>query len=252
MTGPLAVIAGIALSAYRRARDPVDRSGWTIHVIPSQSEHRHDLKGIWKKVMYHIDRAPHDGVHLFLAHGRESERPAFKELNERSYRAVWLPAETCRQYGQPAFRDALNRLMNFEEQWRGRIRPSVNSPLLLPEGAFAAARHVSEIWQRARLVHEKRDNMAHVANAVSRFRQEHWRGSRWIDEQQLAFRRGSPHASHIPCWRKRKLTFDIPVGLHFDVWHERGRRFRLKGRAGWRDFVEYTNVDPHGFIRGGS
>ena len=252
MTWPMALIAGVALGAYRRAKNPVSRKGWTIRVIPSESEHRHDLKWIWKKVMCEVDRSDHDGVHLLLAHPRESERLDFKELEDRSYRAVWLSTDLYRQYGQPAFSDAINRLLDFEDEWRSRIRPSINSPLLLPEGAFRAARHASDIWQRARSAHGRRDSIAHVANAISRFRQEYRSGGHWIDEQELAFRHGSPHASHIPCWRKRKLTCNIPVGFHFDVRHERRRRFRLKGREGWREFANYTNVDPHGFIRGGS
>ena len=110
MIEPLAVIAGVSLGAYRRARNPVSRRGWAVLVIPSEEEGKHDLRGIWKKVMGRIDHARCDGAHLFLMHGKDSERPTFRELGERSYRAVWLPADVCRQYGKSAFERTLTRL----------------------------------------------------------------------------------------------------------------------------------------------
>lgn len=253
MTDPLAVIAGISLGAYRRARNPVDRRGWTVSVIPSEKEGKHDLRGIWKKVMRHIDQARYDGVHLFLIHSKDSDRPTFSELKKKSYRAVWLPADVYRQYGKPAFERALNDMLSFEEQWRGSIRPNLNSPLLLPEGVFQAARHASAVWERARTVHARHDDLRHVANVISRFRDTHHRRPHhWIDERQLVFRQGAYHASHVSDWRKRKLTFDFPAGFHFDVEHERSRPFTLHTRDGSHDFNQYTNVDPHGYARGGS
>lgn len=252
MTKPLAVIAGVSLGAYRRARNPIDRRGWTVLVIPSEREDKHDLRGIWKKVMGRIDQARCDGAHLFLLHGKDSERRTFKELRERSYRAVWLPADVCRQYGKSAFERALNDLLCFEEQWRDSIRPNLNSPLLLPEGVFRAARQASEAWKRARTVHAGRDDLRDVANVVARFREAHRRQSHWIDERRLTYRHGTHHAIHVSDWRKRKLTFDIPAGFHFDVQHERSRPFTLRARDGSHDFDQYTNVDPHGFVRGGS
>lgn len=252
MTKPLAVIAGVSLGAYRRARNPIDRRGWTVLVIPSEKEDKHDLRGIWKKVLCRVDRARCDGVHLFLIHGKNSDRPTFEELKERSYRAVWLPADVYRQYGQPVFGQALNDLLCFEERWRDSIRPSLNSPLLLPEGVFRAARHASDAWKRARMVHARRDDLRHVANVISRFREVHRRQDHWIDERRLMYCHGPHHAIHVSNWRKRKLTFDIPTGFHFDVQHERSRPFTLRARDGSHNFDQYTNVDPHGYVRGGS
>ena len=251
---PLAIIAGISLGAYRRAKTPMHRCGWRVQVIPSEYDNRHDIKAIWKKAMGVMDEAQCDGVHIFLAHDRDrhSKRSTFTELKERSYRAVWLPLELCRRYGQPIFAEAFDEMLEFEEQWRASIRPDVASPLLLPETAFEAARHSSEIWKRAQTVHRQHDKICHVAKVISRFRREHRKGEHWIDKQRLAFSHGPHHASHVSAWRKRKLTFGIPTGFHFDVRHEKSRPFKLRNQDRIpNDYNEYTNVDPHGYVRGG-
>ena len=250
---PLAIIAGISLGAYRRAKTPACRCGWQIKVIPSVYDDRHDIKAIWKEVLRTIDEAQCDGVHIFLAHDQyhRSRRSTFTELEERSYRAIWLPLELCRRYGQPIFAEAFDKMLKFEEQWRASIRPNLASPLLLPETAFRAARNSCEVWTRARTVHGQHDDICDVAKLISRFRDNYRKGRHWIDVRGIAFNHGPDHASHVSDWRKRKLTFDIPTGFHFDVRHENSRPFKLETQDGRRHYSEYTNVDPHGYVRGG-
>ena len=57
---------------------------------------------------------------------------------------------------------------------------------------------------------------------------------------------------HLPEWRRRKLTFNLPDGFHFEVRHREGRRFHVRDQTGESQrFTEYTNIDPHGFVRSG-
>ena len=249
---PLAIIAGISLGAYRRCKRPAERKGWNLQVIPSEHERRFDLKGIWRKVMSKAEAPFYDGVHLFLAHDREDERSSFDELKKRSYRALWLPRDMYRQYGQEQFGQALSELLVFEEEWRNSIRPTSDSPLLLPETVFSPHPNSTDLWNRARKVNTERDHIHHIVNAITRFRNQHWTKRCWLDRRQLTFRRGAPHGLHVPNWRRQKLTFRFPDGFHFDVQHERAHSFQLDSENGARIFKKYTNVDPHGYVRGGT
>lgn len=254
MTIPLAVVAGIPLAPYRQARIRPVREGWEVRVIPGNQRRRADLRGVWAHVLKVVDQARADGVHLILSHDRENERRKFLELKSRSYRAVWLPRTLSADYGQPAFNTAIDDILAFEECWRGRIRPGISSPLLLPETAFSAQPSVSDVWDRARNVHESaRDSLDAIENALTQFRREHWRRTAWRDADELVFTRGSLHGSHgLAAWQNKKLTFGLPAGFHFDVKHRRSRGFSVSDQH-WvsHTFNQYTNIDPHGFIRGG-
>lgn len=200
------------------------------------------------------DQAGADGVHLILAHDREDERPKFSELKSKCYRATWLPRILSTRYGQPDFIIAINEILAFEECWRDRIRPKISSPLLLPDSVFSALESVSNVWDRARTVHRDRDRIHAVEKAIARFRAIHWKDRGWRDTNALVFvRNRTPHGSHgIEPWRNKKLTFQLPIGTHFEVRHLRNGPFNIVDQHGNRQtFNQYTNIDPHGFVRGG-
>ena len=252
MISPLIIVAGIPLGTHQRARIRPTRPGWTIKVIPSHDHGRADLSGIWSRVLEEADRAPDAGVHLFLAHDRESDRPSFRELSSRCHRAIWLPRELSRRYGQKEFLQAFDELINFEEEWRAKIRPEIGSPLLLPETAFFAEPSVSDAWSRARNVNRAQDNLNAVEKTIKRFSSRHRRRGFWYDCQELIFCHGPHHGGHgLPNWRHRKFTYCFPNGFHFDVRHSRSNNFHIHSRSEVRTFAVYTNVDPHGFVRGG-
>ena len=253
MSAALAIIAGVPLGPYRRSRWKPERTGWLIQVIPAKDIRRADLKEVWRRVMNAADNAPLTGAHLLLAHDREDERPTFKELKTRSYRAVWLPRRLSCQYGSCEFQAAVNSTLLFEESWRRLVRPDIDSPLLLPETAFTADPSVSTVWSRARRVDQLRDRIDAVEKALARFRTIHRKRDGWHDKSRLVFNSGPRHGGHeLPDWRSRKLTCQLPLGFHFDVRHEQQRRFQIADQEGKRRrFVVYSNVDPHGFVRSG-
>ena len=254
MTVPLAIIAGIPLRPYQRSRWKPKRAGWKILVFPANAPRRADLNHVWNRVMDTADKAPQAGAHLLLAHDHENERPLFKELVTRSYRATWLPPELSPRYGSPEFQTAIEKALLFEESWRDRVRPDIDSPLLLPETSFTAEPSVSDLWDRAREVHQRRDHLDDIENVITRFRKRHRKRDGWHDDNRLVFKRGTPHGGHgLPQWRSRKLTSELPPGFHFDVKNDRrNRRFQISDQEGAAHiFASYTNVDPHGFLRGG-
>ena len=252
MTCPLLIVAGIPLGAHQRAKSRPARVGWTIWEIPSHAHKRADLSGIWPRIMAAADRAPDAGAHLLLAHDRESDRPHFRELVCRSHRATWLARELSRQYGRREFLKAFDEFMDFEEEWRARIRPGIESPLLLPETVFVAESSVKDAWSRARNINRERDDLHAVEQTIRRFGDRHRSQGCWHDRRELIFCHGPHHGSHgLPEWRRRKFTFCFPEGFHFDVKHSRNRNFQVRSGSGMRKFNKYTNVDPHGFLRGG-
>ena len=254
---PIAVVAGVSVESYRRSDWRPERAGWRTHVIPGKERRHGSLAKIWKRLLDFGDECAEGtdaGVHLLLAHDRGDERPRFRrELRRRSFRAVWLDRHLSNQYGSDDFRDVIDALLEFEEQWREGLRPDLNSPLLLPASAFEAGANVRDSWTRAQDVVIGRDRIDAVRGLIRGFVREHGRRSGWIDERRLLFRRGAPHGMHgLPAWRRQKLGFRLPDGFHFDVAHERDRTFQLSDQEGRpRKFDAYTNVDPHGFVRGG-
>ena len=254
---PVAVLAGVSLGSYQRSDWRPGRKGWHIHVLPGQQPAHGNLSDIWKRVLKVSDEFAERtdaGVHFLLAHDKAHERPKFRrELRRRSLRTVWLEKPLSRQYGSGEFREALNRLLEFEEQWRQSLRPELNSPLLLPESAFTAAASVQSMWKRVQDVAVGQDNIRAVSDSMQRFIREHRRHSGWIDTRRLLFGRGAQHGEHgLSNWRKHKLGFSLPSGFHFDVQHDQNRRFRLRDQDWtYNEFNVYTNVDAHGFLRGG-
>ena len=256
--GPVAVVAGVSLGSYRRSDWRPARNGWAIEVLPGAEQARGSLKSIWPRVLGVGDERAEEtdaGVHFVLAHDREGERPAYRrKLRERSFRTVWLQRPLSTRYGSTEFRQAIDDVLDFEERWRGRIRPHLNSPLLLPESAFEAETNVRDTWLRAHDLVAGHDNIEAVDRSIDRFVRVHRQGSGWLDARRLRFNRGAAHGMHgLPGWRRQKLGLRLPDGFHFDVNNDRGGRFRLSDQDDSRhDFDAYTNVDPHGFIRGGS
>lgn len=127
------------------------------------------------------------------------------------------------------------------------------SPLLLPEEQFAAEDSTKDMWGRAYGVGQRKDSLGAVAEVVSRFRRHHYHQRGWRDTAALVFNKKAPHGTHgLPTWRRRKFTFALPDGFHFDVAHERGRPFELTSADGIRKtYRRYANIDAYGYARGG-
>lgn len=255
MTLPLALIAGIPLGVYQRTRQPPSYNGWDVQTIPSHSHRKCDFDRISKRVLASLDKAEtstHDGVHLFVVH--DGPRGQLKrDLRSKCYRVVWLPPAAARRYGQPEFDKELGDLLAFENSWRTSVRPSVDSPLLLPEGKFAAEDSTKDMWGRVYGVRPGKDDLGAVAQTVSRFRRRHRHHRGWRDTADLVFVSQELHGIHgLPTWRRRKFTFAAPEGFHFNVAHERGRQFEFASADGARaSYSSHTNVDPFGYVRGG-
>ena len=252
---PLALIAGIPLGVYQRTQQPLSYDGWDVQTIPSQNHRKCDFEGISKRVLARVDEAEtstHDGVHLFVVH--DGRRARFKEdLRSKCYRVVWFPPTVARRYGQPEFDKELGDLLAFESAWRTHVRPSVDSPLLLPEGQFATDGSTKDMWGRVYGVAQKKDDLGAVAKTVSRFRRRHHHQRGWRDTAALVFVSQERHGTHGLCaWRRRKFTFALPEGFHFNVAHEQGRRFELASAGGARaSYSSHANVDAYGYMRGG-
>ncbi len=252
---PLALIAGIPLGRFRRVKQKPKRTGWSIQIIPSNDTKKPDLNGIWKRAMQCAGDSGADGVHMLLAHYRDDERPCFKQKAGHSYRVIWISSGMSRKYGTDTFDEEIKNLLDFEDVWRKVIRPTLNSPLLLPETAFSAQHSVTDMWRRSRNVSREKDDVQHVKDVAQRFRKHHSkRKHRWQDTEGLTFSRRTDHGGmHLPSCRRKKLTFNLPDGFHFDVRHDKGRPFFVNDeRRGRHKFVKYTNIDPHGYLRGGS
>ena len=249
---PLALIAGIPHGLYKRVREKPACHGWRVQVIPAHPKQA-GLRSIWNRVMRDADDSDADGVHLLLAHHRDDERSEFERMVCGSYRVIWISRELSRRYGTGEFKEEIRAALQFEDRWRATIRPAIDSPLLLPETAFSASEPVIDMWRRAKKVCQERDGLDAVQKVVGRFKRLHRKETIWRDTRELDFSRGPSHGGrHLPKWRRCKFTFNLPDGYHFDVKHRAGRPLHVSDEAGTtRHFIEYTNIDPHGYVRGG-
>lgn len=253
MTLPLALIAGIPLGVYKRANEPCC-TGWAVHTIPSQHHSKSDFIRIAKRVLRFADEAEttakHDGVHLLITHCG-NRKQINEDLREKCYRVVWLQSDFGKQYGTPLFADALRQLLDFERIWREKIRPNIDSPLLLPEDKFSPIPNAKDVWKRTYRLCQEHDGPDDVANMISRFRKHHRKSSGWRDTKGRLFTHGPLHGTwNLPPWRRRKFTFLLPRGHHFDVSHEKNRQFSLKDADGGPTY--HANVDAYGYMRGGT
>ena len=250
---PLAVIAGIPLEAYRRKANKPEFKHWRVRVVPSNHPSKAKLNEIWARVVKAAEDETESGTHLILSHSRDSDRPKFQAEVEMWCRVVWLPHRVARNYAASDFDDTIERMLSFETLWRGSIRPTLDSPLLLPEKAFSAHKSVAAMWHRARRVMEDKDKITAVEQLIRRFRKHHHRETAWMDAGSLKFDRGAAHGGHhLPPSRRAKLTFRLPEGFHFDVSHQSNKPFSVRDQAGVaRTFRRYANICPHGYFRGG-
>ena len=213
-----------------------------------------DLNTCWSDVLWHADEPSHGGAHIFAFHGTESQRGEFEASVYGRHRLVWLDQSDLLVYGTKRFSTKIKSLIDFEQMWRGSVRPKdVRSPLILPECSFETTGAVSDTWKRAHRVRIGHDEIPSVASLIGLFRERHYSKGCWIDVHARRFDPGaSRHGVHVPRERRWKFALEVPEGFHFDVQAERGQPFTIRDAQGAiRKYLAYTNVDCHGYVRGG-
>jgi hypothetical protein len=251
---PLLLIAGVPLPVFnrnRRYKPPLAR--WSLSVIPSTHKNRADLHSCWAEVLTAADRYGEDGTHIIACHYWEDDYSHFEDTVRDRHRLIWLERLAGREFGSPDFTRLIQGLADFELDWRQTLRPTgTNSELILPEPSFSPI-VARDMWGRARRVTTTRDDMNRIASQIRYFRQTHRQRRVWHDARDLHFDPyGARHArtSQSNRW---KFTYLVPEGFHYDVRHARRNiSFTLQdARGAVRRFTRYTNVDCHGFVRGG-
>jgi hypothetical protein len=184
---PLLILAGIPRGIYLRQKDfSPQADGWDIVTVVSRSEHA-DVSKSWTTVVHTADEAS-DGAHIFAFHSLEQDRPRFNRTISSRHRLIWLDKTLLAEYGQPNFNYTLQRLVDFEMQWRNLVRPnSVGEPLVLPEPSFSTEGKYKGVWHRAQWVTTTSDTLTVVGELVSSFQSHYGKAGKWIDERELVF-----------------------------------------------------------------
>ena len=252
---PRLILAGIPLGIFTRKRGYTPSiPGWDVVKYPSKKFHFADLRSCWPEVLVAAEESSSAGAHIVAAHVKHSDRDSFHKEVVGRYRLRWVEKEQVDAYGSTEFDNILQKIVDFEEQWRADIRPTgVDSPLLLPECSFDGNATTEAMWKRAHYVRPTDDFIEEVANLIQLFRRTHHRSSgSWLDEASRQF--VVPEQFHGVADRRDrwKFTFEVPLGFHYDVRHNKGREFRVVDHSGVQHrFKRYTNVDCHGHVRGG-
>lgn len=252
---PRVIIAGISWPVIQRNRGYVPSfPGWEVLLFNSHTT-RIELQHCWKEVLAAVHALDHDGAHILCFeadYSYEDTRTKYESTVGRRHRLLWMDPSIVKYFGDQVFEDRLRPVVDFEDEWRGKIRPAgVASPLFLPETCFEPKSQVSShIWERSYKVRRNVDDINAVKALVPRFRREHYQDGYWEDNRKLQFRRDpSDHVTTLPD-HQWKFTFQLPRGFHFDVMHPRGQGFHLRDPAGQNWFFDtHANVDCHGYIR---
>lgn len=250
---PLVVLAGVSQAVVtRHKRYEISTPGWTLVRCDSRTT-KSDLRTCWKDVVRYTEDSGAEGAHILAFHHRDDERDLFEDDIYSRHRLVWVDRMSLGFYGSNAFDQFIQRTLQFESVWRAGIRPTIDSPLMLPETCFHAHSIVKEVWVRAHRLGIDNDDINAVNLLIKRFRQDHHDRGCWIDGRSHRFTPAeAKHGLHVDASRRHKFTYEIPKGFHFDVRASNGREFTIRDHTGasWQ-FRRYTNVDSHGHMRGG-
>ena len=249
---PHSIIAGIPLPLIRQSKKFLPTvPGWSIQVVPAAK--RADLSTCWNQVLAHANGSSDDGTHILAYHKPEKERPYYESTVYSRHRLIWLDHATLGLYGTSYFTTAINKILQFEAEWRETLRPrGVSSPLMLPESSFDPMRHVRDLWQRSHQVRIGRDKLESVHRLTDSFRAAHRRPMCWVDVKERIFDyTGERHALHVDSARLWKFTFRVPDGFHFDVTCTGSARSLLLRdyNGATRSFRTHANIDCHGYFR---
>lgn len=252
---PRLIVAGISQGVVQRHKGVYrpELDGWEV-IFCHSMKFKSDLGSCWGEVLTLANQSPSSGTHIFAFNYIEDERPKFKRDIYARHRLIWLDQSSLAFYGTDRFTDTLRERTRFEEEWRATLRPEdVRSALMLPETTFEANSNLDALWKRAQNVRRGRDDILQVGKLMEHFRTYHYRRGLWIDRRQRRFDPGGPrHAVHVPTEQNWKYTFRVPAGFHFDVSREDPPDFSLTDCKGTvHTFRRYTNVDCHGYVRGG-
>lgn len=252
---PTLIIAGVPqpiVTRNKRFQPSID--GWRVEMIHSRKNHA-DVSTCWREVLACADATAEAGAHIAAFHLSPTGREHFARTVYARHRLFWPDRTLLRDFGTPRFLAGLEARIYFEMDWRNVIRPRAlpDAALLLPETAFEVETPLASVWARSQKVSPSHDSLEAVAAYIEQIRGAYYKGDRtWEDAHGLRWR--VDPSAHATCPRDRrwKYTVCLPEHFHFDVHHHRRAPFSLPDHAGnRRTFREYTNVDAHGWIRGG-
>ena len=249
---PLAIIAGMPNNKARQLKVRIDEKlthqAWRFVWVPSR-QNQAGLRTVWGNVRNIADAADEPGVHILAYHKRVSERGRYEKEIRFRHRLVWLDHSSLYSPVADEWWLHIEERLQLEESWREGVRPSNRRhALILPQGTFTSS---SDPWTTAQRADTER-TVARAHAAIAAFRERHRHHGRWTDDRGLAFEPGGAEHGQAPLDRRWKFTYRLSPGFHFDVSHLGGRRFTLVDAGGEQlIFREYSNVDAHGYVRGG-
>ncbi len=250
---PLLIIAGMQASVTNRNRGYMPQvDDWSVQVIPSRDKKKPDLQSCWTEVLVEASKSI-EGAHVFAYHHREDEYPKFNRRMHDRHRLVWMERDSLGYYGSAKYTKMIEDHLDFERRWRDKLRPrGVDAAGILPERSFSPKKS-KDMWSRMRSIHLSKDDLERVSTLVRHFRESHYSGGRWEDNRGLQFKVASDRHGSNPPYGSFKFTYRLPEGFHYDVRGNVGNRgFTIEDAEGQsHHFRRYTNIDPHGSIRGG-
>jgi len=207
-----------------------------------------------------LDLAANEGgAHLLVMRGREKQEEALVSAGIAPYfRIRWVNGTLLKliPHAMDRFFEGINQVLSEELEWTETVKPQDESCcLLLPECAFSAAADVRHVWSAALESGLERIRLA--ARASKQFEIRHWLSHRngpraWIDDDDKVFdHRGARHGL-APFPRSWKLSYQLPLGFHFDITSKVVRAFRVQSFDGGRHDAlgsGHVNIDPHGYVR---
>jgi hypothetical protein len=258
-----AIIGGLPPDLERRVRVAIGRGTaaitdeWTIIWMPSKGR----LPGLAPSQITSVLEKASDlgGAHVLIFRGGAAEVDAVVVAEIAPYfRVRWLDKKllTLIPYSIGDFSVAITEVLKEELEWNSAVKPQDESCcLLLPECAFVANDAVKHLWAIA--AQPGIERIRGAALASEKFKSMHWLRRDdvrrvWIDQEGKAFDYHGQRHGVAPFPRSWKFSYQLPVGLHFDVTATDSRAFKVFDWDKNRHAVsgsKHVNIDPHGYVR---
>ena len=249
---PVAVVAGMPVGKAREFKSRIENfaspEGWSLEWVPARGG-QPELRRCWYEVEEIIESVGGAGVHILAYEKTKSERRQYEKQVRFRHRLVWLDHSHLYPHSVKNWWLEVEESLRLEDAWCRAVRPSnQHHALILPSGTFASAR---DPWTRAQRAQSEIE-LEQACDEIKIFSERHKHKGRWKDDNALLFDSSGAQHAQAPTERRCKFTYQIPPAFHFDVQHESQRRFSIAGADGvQRTFQAFTNVDAHGYIRGG-
>ncbi|HEX4004816.1 MAG TPA: hypothetical protein VHX60_01450 [Acidobacteriaceae bacterium] len=263
---PIALLAGLPSRYLQRVKDvigsAVELAEWEFAYLPSP---RGPSLQVRERKLINGEAEKHGSLHV-LGFSAERNRDQVASEIRPYFRFRWFDHALLAILDTPypaQFVAALASVLEQENEWAQRIKPSTDSDaLLLPERCFRCSVAHSDMWLKSE-AYGSEDSVPAAEKAIAAFAQKYHQRiqfqtyghpprlqTKWMDDRRLVFDENGARHGIAPPPRAWKYSYRIEDGFHFDVSKVNRDAFKIADIEGREHNIQangYLNMEVHGF-----